>query len=155
MICHRSMQDDVTKGIRTLNNFAKKMKQRRLENGALTLASPEVRFNLENDSQDPVDVEMKELKETNALVEEFMLLANISVAEQIYSKFPDSALLRRHPTPPDSNFEELRRALSEFSISLETSTSKALSDSLDKAVVCSRISRRSVCDSDALLIYVE
>lgn len=132
---YSSMQDDVTKGIRVLNGIAKKLKKKRLENGALTLASPEVRFNLENDSQDPVDVEMKELKETNALVEEFMLLANISVAEKIYSKFPDSALLRRHPTPPDSNFEELRRALSEFSISLETTTSKALSDSLDKAVV--------------------
>ncbi|KAI8575331.1 hypothetical protein K450DRAFT_262255 [Umbelopsis ramanniana AG] len=129
------MQDDVTKGIRTLNSFAKKLKQRRLEKGALTLASPEVRFNLENDSQDPVDVELKELKDTNALVEEFMLLANISVAERIYSKFPDSALLRRHPTPPDSNFEELRRALSEFNISLETSTSKELSDSLDRAVI--------------------
>jgi len=129
------MQDDVTKGIRTLNNFAKLLKKRRLENGALTLASPEVRFSLENDSQDPVDVEMKELKETNALVEEFMLLANISVAEKIYAKFPDSALLRRHPTPPDSNFEELRRALSEFNLSLETSTSKALSDSLDAAVI--------------------
>ncbi|CAM0142112.1 unnamed protein product [Umbelopsis sp. WA50703] len=129
------MQDDVTKGIRVLNGIAKKLKQKRLEAGALTLASPEVRFNLENDSQDPVDVEMKELKETNALVEEFMLLANISVAEKIYSKFPDSALLRRHPTPPDSNFEELRRALSEFNISLETSTSKELSASLDKAVV--------------------
>jgi len=63
------------------------------------------------------------------------LLANISVAEKIYAKFPDSALLRRHATPPDSNFEELRRALSEFNLSLETSTSKALSESLDAAVI--------------------
>ena len=38
--------------------------------GALTLSSPEVRFKLENDTQDPVDVEMKNLQETNALVED-------------------------------------------------------------------------------------
>ena len=38
--------------------------------------------------------EMKELHETNALVEEFMLLANISVAEEIFRKFPESSLLR-------------------------------------------------------------
>jgi len=88
------MNDNITKSIRILNGLAKKLKRKRLDNGALTLASPEVRFNLENDSQDPVDVEMKELKETNALVEEFMLLANISVAKKIHSKYPESSLLR-------------------------------------------------------------
>ena len=33
------------------------------------------------------------------LIEEFMLLANISVAKRIYRAFPDRALLRRHPKP--------------------------------------------------------
>ncbi|CAG8448990.1 9810_t:CDS:10 [Diversispora eburnea] len=51
-------RDGLTKGIRILNQLAKKLRQRRLERGALTLASPEVRFKLENDSQDPVDVEL-------------------------------------------------------------------------------------------------
>ena len=46
-----------------------------------------------------VDVEMKELKDTNALVEEFMLLANIYVARKIHSVFPESSMLRRHPPP--------------------------------------------------------
>ncbi|KAI8993271.1 hypothetical protein BDB01DRAFT_716146 [Pilobolus umbonatus] len=129
------MQDDVTKGIRVLNKFAKILRQKRMDNGALTLSSPEVRFNLENDSQDPVDVEMKELKETNALVEEFMLLANISVAKKIYSKFPNSAMLRKHAAPPTNNFDELRKILSEKGFVLETENSKALADSLDRAVI--------------------
>jgi hypothetical protein len=38
---------------------------------------------------------MKELKETNALVEEFMLLANISVAQKIYRHYPDCSMLRQ------------------------------------------------------------
>ncbi|KAG0246451.1 mitotic control protein dis3 [Mortierella sp. GBAus27b] len=129
------MQDDLTKGIRILNQLAKKLKQKRLDNGALTLASPEVRFSLERDTQDPVDVEMKELKETNALVEEFMLLANISVARKIHEKFPDSAMLRCHPTPPATNFEKLEKAVSRLGITIDHSSSKALSDSLDKAVI--------------------
>ncbi|KAG0330708.1 exosome catalytic subunit dis3 [Podila humilis] len=129
------MQDDITKGIRTLNMLAKKLKQRRLDMGALTLASPEVRFSLEHDTQDPVDVEMKELKETNALVEEFMLLANISVARKIFEKFPDSAMLRCHPTPPASSFEKLEKAVSRMGITIDHSTSKTLSDSLDNAVL--------------------
>ena len=41
------------------------------------------------------------------MVEEFMLLANISVAEKILAEFPDCALLRRHPAPPVSNFDPL------------------------------------------------
>lgn len=129
------MQDDVTKGIRVLNKFAKILRQRRMDAGALTLSSPEVRFRLENDSQDPVDVEMKGLKETNALVEEFMLLANISVAKTIYAKFPSSAMLRRHAPPPTNNFDQLRKTLAEKGFTLETDSSKALADSLDRAVL--------------------
>ncbi|KAI7900875.1 uncharacterized protein BX663DRAFT_515563 [Cokeromyces recurvatus] len=129
------MQDSVTKGIRTLNKFAKIFRKKRMDNGALTLSSPEVRFNLENDSQDPVDVEMKELKETNALVEEFMLLANISVAKKIYSKFPSSAMLRKHQAPPSNNFDTLRKVLAEKGLILNIESSKALADSLDEAVI--------------------
>ncbi|KAJ1935966.1 exosome catalytic subunit dis3, partial [Linderina macrospora] len=130
-----AMQDDITKNIRNLNMLAKKLRKRRIDAGALTLSSPEVRFRLENDSQDPVDVEMKALKETNALVEEFMLLANISVAQKIYDCFPDSALLRRHPQPPPQNFDNLQHALKPLGIELETGSSLALAQSLDRAVL--------------------
>ncbi|KAI9278113.1 exosome complex exonuclease RRP44-like protein [Sporodiniella umbellata] len=129
------MQDDVTQGIRVLNKFAKIFRQRRMDAGALTLSSPEVRFNLENDGQDPVDVEMKELKETNALVEEFMLLANISVAKKIYARFPSAAMLRKHAAPPSNNFDQLRKVLLEKNIELDITSSKTLADSLDRAEI--------------------
>ncbi|KAJ2556022.1 exosome catalytic subunit dis3 [Coemansia sp. RSA 1933] len=130
-----AMDDSITNNIRLLNSLAKKLRKRRMDAGALTLSSPEVRFRLENDSQDPVDVEMKALKETNALVEEFMLLANISVAQKIYEHFPDSALLRRHPEPPAQNFDNLQHALKPLDIQLETGSSLALAQSLDRAVL--------------------
>lgn len=63
--------------------------------GALNLASPEVKIHMESsESSDPVEVEQKALFETNSLVEEFMLLANISVAQRIYEQFPQTAVLR-------------------------------------------------------------
>ncbi|KAI8908112.1 hypothetical protein DFJ77DRAFT_503502 [Powellomyces hirtus] len=127
--------DPVTTGIKLLNALAKKLRAQRMEAGALTLASPEVRFKLEEDQQDPVDVELKELKDTNALVEEFMLLANIWVAKKVYQHFPESSILRRHPQPPPSNFEALQKAVAELGISIDASTSRALADSLDKAIV--------------------
>ncbi|KAJ2757802.1 exosome catalytic subunit dis3, partial [Coemansia nantahalensis] len=130
-----AMADPITKSVRDLNMLAKKLRRRRTEAGALTLSSPEVRFRLENDSQDPVDVEMKALKETNALVEEFMLLANISVARKIHEHFPDSSLLRRHPEPPAQNFDNLQHALRPLGVQLETGSSLALAQSLDRAVL--------------------
>jgi hypothetical protein len=48
--------------------------------------------------------------DTNSMVEEFMLLANISVADHIFKHFPECAVLRRHPVPPASNFEPFLKA---------------------------------------------
>lgn len=50
------------------------------------------------------------IRETNSMVEEFMLLANISVAQKIYDEFPDCAMLRKHPAPPPSNYDILLKA---------------------------------------------
>lgn len=46
------------------------------------------------------------------MVEEFMLLANITVARKITDTFPQCALLRRHPTPTPRMLEPLLRAAS-------------------------------------------
>ena len=51
-----------------------------------------------------------EQKEANELVAEFMLLANMSVAQLIGMAFPDKAMLRRHPTPEERKMGELEAA---------------------------------------------
>jgi exosome complex exonuclease DIS3/RRP44 len=71
------------------------------------VASPEVKFQLDSESSNPTDVAMYELKEANALVEEFMLLGNVTVGAKILQHYPTFALLRRHPTPEASQFEWL------------------------------------------------
>ncbi|KDQ11177.1 hypothetical protein BOTBODRAFT_68089 [Botryobasidium botryosum FD-172 SS1] len=86
-------------------------------------------------SSDPVDIEQKALRETNSLVEEFMLLANISVAQKIQEAFPHTAVLRRHCAPPKTNFETLQDILiKRKGLSLDVSSSGALADSLDKCI---------------------
>ena len=94
----------------------------------------EVRFHLDSETADPIDLYTKELKETNSMVEEFMLLANCSVAEHIRNEFPQSAVLRRHPAPPHSNFDPLIKAAQARGFSLNCNSSKELADSLDAAV---------------------
>ncbi|KAL2055952.1 hypothetical protein ABVK25_003594 [Lepraria finkii] len=128
----KSQRDDLTQGMRTLLMLSKKLRQKRMDAGALNLASPEVRVQTESETSDPVDVKTKELLDTNSLVEEFMLLANISVAGKIYESFPQTALLRRHAAPPKSNFEELANQLKvKRGFNLRTESSKAVADSLD------------------------
>ena len=91
----RHQQDALTNSIRLLNSLAIKLKAKRMAAGALNLASPEVKIHLDSaESSDPIDVEQKELRETNSLVEEFMLLANISVARKIQETFVQTAVLR-------------------------------------------------------------
>ena len=131
----KTQQDDLTKGMRTLLMLSKKLKAKRMAAGALNLASPEVRVEAESETSDPIDVKTKQLLDTNSLVEEFMLLANISVAGKIYEAYPQTALLRRHTEPPKSNFEELSNQLKiRKGMELHTESSKALADSLDKCV---------------------
>ena len=131
----KSQKDDLTQGMRILLKISKKLRQKRMDAGALNLASPEVRVQTESETSDPVDVKTKELLDTNSLVEEFMLLANISVARKIYEAFPQTALLRRHAAPPKSNFEELANQLKvKRGLNLRTESSKAVADSLDSCV---------------------
>lgn len=130
-----SQQDELTNGMRRLLMLSKKLKQKRMDAGALNLASPEVKVQTESETSDPVDVQTKRLLDTNSLVEEFMLLANISVAARIHEAYPQTALLRRHAAPPKNNFEELSNQLKvKRGMELRTESSKVLADSLDTCV---------------------
>ena len=92
--------------------------------GALTLASPEVKFEIDTETHDPLDVGMYQVREANQMVEEMMLLANITVAEHILKHFPAQALLRRHPVPPPRQFEPLLKAAVAAGVSINPETSQ-------------------------------
>ena len=133
----KSQNDELTQSMRTLLHMSKILRQKRMDAGALNLASPEVRIETANDEVgDPLtDVKTKAMLATNSLVEEFMLHANITVAAKIYSAFSQTALLRRHATPPPQNFEDLINQLSKKrNLELDVSSSRALADSLDNCV---------------------
>lgn len=130
-----SQQDDLTKGIRTLLMLSKKLKQQRMDAGALSLSSPEVKVQMESETSDPIDIKTKKHLETMSLVEEFMLLANVSVARKIHEAFPQTAILRRHGAPPKTNFDELANQLKvKRGLELHVDSSRALADSLDGCV---------------------
>ncbi|KAK9499175.1 hypothetical protein O3M35_003675 [Rhynocoris fuscipes] len=133
IIDDNSNQSDIALSLRGLNKLAKILKKGRLEKGALVLASPEIRFHVDSETHEPLEVQTKQLLETNSMVEEFMLLANVSTAEKIYTEFPDCALLRRHPEPPSANFDPLIKAAKHQGFDIDIGSGLALSRSLDKA----------------------
>ena len=128
------MADPLTSGLRTLNSLAKKLKAMRQAAGALSLASPEVRFVLDTETSDPTDVGMYQHKEANSMVEEFMLLANISVARETHRAFPQYAMLRRHPQPTPGAFDGLNASLKQHGHELDATSSLTLGQSLDHCV---------------------
>jgi exosome complex exonuclease DIS3/RRP44 len=132
----KNASDDLTQGMRTLLSLSQKLREQRMAAGALNLSSPEVRIETDSETSDALtDVKTKASLATNSLVEEFMLLANTTVAKKIQSSFPQTALLRRHAAPPASNFADLSEQLKRMKgFELDVSSSKALADSLDKCV---------------------
>ena len=124
--------DSVTRSLRMLMGLSKHLRARRTQAGALTLASPEVRFEVDTETHDPTNVGVYQIRETNHMVEELMLLANIAAATKTLEAFPGSAMLRRHPTPEPRMFGPLIKAASAQGFPMNPETSKTLSDSLDQ-----------------------
>ncbi|KAI6652031.1 Exosome complex exonuclease RRP44 isoform X1 [Oopsacas minuta] len=130
-----NQNDVITQGLRQLNAISKKLKQKRIDNGALILASPEVRFQVDTETHEPINLENKKELDTNSMVEEFMLLANVSTAKKTYEFSPNCAILRRHPEPPDHNYKPLLRATESRGLTIDTSSAKALSESLQSCTI--------------------
>lgn len=126
---------EITRILRTLLKLTRQIRARRVENGALELASQEVRFELDSETQDPTDVAEYQQRETNKLIEELMLLGNQAVATKILNSFPMFGVLRRHPPPKDDQLKVLQKLLAKNGIhEFSFGSNKELSDSLQKAV---------------------
>jgi len=121
--------------VKGLASLARKLRKRRLEAGALTLASPEVKFVLDSESLNPTDVQAYTLYEANAVVEEFMLFANVTVSKKILRHYPTLSVLRRHPSPNRSMFDTLISKARCRGFDIDIEDSKRLADSLDGAVL--------------------
>ena len=103
------------------------------------MSSKEVKFKFEEVEEDnrgekkPIDVMDYKHVDTHFMIEEYMLLANIAVAEKIAEYFPSFAILRRHPSPKQKEIQDLTDLLTKFDFEVSTETSKAFADSLDRA----------------------
>ncbi|KAL8290404.1 hypothetical protein RQP46_002662 [Phenoliferia psychrophenolica] len=117
--------EEVESDIKMLGDLAKHLRKRRFDNGALRIDNVKVFFNLDAEGQ-PADCNVDMRKEANELIEEFMLLANISVAGKIAAGLPDQALLRRHEPPIERRLESFVERMKSLKVDLDGSSSGSL-----------------------------
>lgn len=127
-------QVDWTELIKDVDRLAKKLRARRFKNGSIDFNSEEVRFKLDADGN-PQEAFVKTSRDANQLIEDFMLLANKSVAAFIARKgkkleipFP----YRVHDEPDPEKMANLATFAAKFGVKLDLDTPKAIARSYNK-----------------------
>lgn len=113
---------EINLAIQRLWSIASKLRLARMKAGSLDLESPDVKI-LVNAKGEPDRILQMENDESHQLIEEFMLLANQTVAKKLRQrKIP--GIFRVHPEPDPENLDELRNFLAIFGISCGELTSR-------------------------------
>ena len=125
------VKNKITKAILKLNELAKILRKKRMKNGAISFDKVEVKFHLDKDNN-PEGVYFKESKDANKLIEEFMLLANRSVAEFIGKQSTKKTFIYRvHDEPDDEKIAALQNIIRQFGYKIDTRDRKTTSNSLN------------------------
>lgn len=110
-----------------LDEMAKKLRSKRFKNGAINFESEELHFDID-DSGKPTRAYFKRSKDANKLIEEFMLLANRTVAESIgkpkRGQKPKTLPYRVHDNPDPQRLEDLREFVKPFGYKVKTEGTK-------------------------------
>ena len=118
--------DEYTSELMLLNGLAQQLRAQRFNNGAINFDRVEVRFDIDETGH-PVSVHLKESKEAHQLIEEFMLLANRTVAETI-GKVPAKKAkvfpYRIHDVPDPEKLDNLARLALPFGHKVKTTGDK-------------------------------
>lgn len=128
-----------------LNSLARKLRKNRFQKGSIAFDKIEVKFKLDNQGK-PIGVYFKVQKEANQLIEDFMLLANRSVAEIIGRQHPDEKskkkeknagkprpfVYRIHDSPDPEKLNQFGRFVAQFGYKLKLQTPAQISESLNQ-----------------------
>ena len=130
---------DFAEQIGVLNRLAQTMRQRRFKNGAISFEREEFKFILDEKGK-PLGVYTKEQKESNQLIEEFMLLANQKVAEYCTyrmvngKKVARTMIYRVHDEPNEEKLSRFRDFVLRFGYQFRASKGRAVAKAINKLV---------------------
>lgn len=127
-------EGDFKEELLILNGFAGKLREERFKKGSIAFHSQEVKFVLDEKGK-PIDTYIKEQKEANMLVEDFMLLANRRVAEKIGRKVgeqkPKTFVYRIHDEPNQEKLMKFTAFISKLGYKMNVGSRKGLASSFN------------------------
>ncbi|ROI07889.1 ribonuclease R [Chryseobacterium sp. H3056] len=128
-------EGDLAEEILVLDRLAKILRKERIDNGAITFDRSEVRFNLDENNE-PIGVYFKVSKDSNHLIEEFMLLANRKVSEFVSlnrrgAPTGNTFIYRVHDDPDPAKLEALRDFVGTFGYKMNLANTKKVAESLN------------------------
>ncbi len=123
---------EVAQATLKLDELAKKMRSRRMRDGAISFDKVEVKFTLDEEAN-PIGVHFKTSKDANKLIEEFMLLANRKVSEFVSKMKPAKTFVYRvHDEPDQSKLEALQGVVAKFGHKLDFRSKNGIASSLNQ-----------------------
>ena len=127
---------DMHREIVTLNRLACVLRAARYKNGSIAFERDEVKFRLDENGK-PLGVYFKEIKESNHLIEEFMLLANRKVAEFVGRKRGGrrkerTFVYRVHDKPNEQKFNDFCAFIAKFGYTMRAKTDRAIAREMNK-----------------------
>ncbi|MBR1549183.1 MAG: ribonuclease R [Bacteroidales bacterium] len=131
--------DAVAVAVLKLHGLATRLREARFKTGAINFESQEVKFQLDENAK-PIGVYIKESKEANWLIEEFMLLANKTVAERIgkvdktkgKGEGAKTFVYRVHDEPNPEKLNTFVEFVAKLGFSMKTTSRKALAESYNR-----------------------
>lgn len=127
-----TVNPEIAEAILEMDRLAKTLRTKRMRAGAISFDKVEVKFILD-ENNNPEGVYFKESKDANKLIEEFMLLANRSVAEFIGKQEPKKTFVYRvHDEPDDEKIAALENIIKRFGYKLNTKDRHSTAQSMNK-----------------------
>ena len=131
-VLENKMESPFKEELFKLNDLAKKLKAKRFIEGSISFETKEVKFKLDANSK-PIGIFVKERKDTNMLIEDFMLLANKHVAQFLGKnniQFP--SVYRIHDVPDEEKLMDFQMFAKQFGYNVRYNNPKQISDELNK-----------------------
>ncbi|MCP2026401.1 ribonuclease R [Flavobacterium sp. HSC-32F16] len=123
------VSDEIVEATLKLDELAKILRKKRMQNGAISFDKVEVKFNLD-EAGEPEGVYFKVSKDANHLIEEFMLLANRKVAEYI-GKQKKTFVYRIHDEPNEDKLIAMQTVIAKFGYKIDFRNKGDISKSLN------------------------
>ncbi|HCE57458.1 MAG TPA: ribonuclease R [Prolixibacteraceae bacterium] len=131
-------EGDFASEMLTLNKLANQLREKRFKKGAIAFERVEIKFEIDEKGK-PLSVYFKEAKDSNRLIEEFMLLANKRVAEFVgkrdAAKNPKTFVYRIHDKPDPDKLSNFNAFIKRFGYGILMTTAKTISTSLNSLLM--------------------